>query len=107
MLISGHRRSSSYGSSSDKLYGPYQHHGGGAGNNVGVMGGMGGGGAMGQYLPAPSIYTSYAHPHQQNPYAHLPLFPQVCAQQCDPFPAKIVPLFKTDSFGNISLCYLM
>ena len=93
MLISGHRRSSSYGSSSDKLYGPYQHHGGGASNNFGAMGmSGGGGGAMGQYLPAPSIYTSYAHPHQQNPYAHLPLFPQVCAQQCDPFPAKIVPL---------------
>ena len=89
-LLPGHRRSSSYGSSSDKLYGPYHHHGGAGGGGSaggGIMGGMGmgggGGGLGGQYIPAaaaaPSIYTSYAHPHQPNPYAHLPLFPQVCA----------------------------
>lgn len=81
----GHRRSSSYGSSSDtdKMYGPYHGGGGGAvSNNSGVgMGGMGGigvgGGGLGHYIPGPSIYTSYAHPHQhQNPYTHLPLFPQ-------------------------------
>ena len=85
-LLPGHRRSSSYGSSSDKLYGPYHHHGGGGGGaGGGIMGGLGmgggGGGMGGQYIPAgaPSIYTSYAHPHQPNPYAHLPLFPQVSA----------------------------
>ena len=76
-VISGHRRSSSYGSSSDKLYGPYHHHGGGGGGASSNVGVMGGGGGLGQYIPAPSIYTSYAHPHQPNPYAHLPLFPQV------------------------------
>ena len=68
------------------MYGPYHGGGGGAvsNNSGGGMGGMGGigvgGGGLGHYIPGPSIYTSYAHPHQhQNPYTHLPLFPQVCA----------------------------